>query len=78
MEDPALGRIKQRVVGTNIQPITRVDRFEFATVDSDTGVGQQAKLSAKADNPRAHFADHRPVILAEIGNRLVIGSQAGR
>ena len=36
---------------------------------------QQANLSAKGDELRAHLADRRPVILAEIGNRLVIGNQ---
>jgi hypothetical protein len=35
----------------------------------------QANLSAKRDEPRAHLADRRPVILAEIGNRLVVGNQ---
>src|SRR5262245_29047153 len=52
-----------------------VDRFELAAVNRHARCRQQAKLSAKGDKLRAHLAYRRTVILAEIGNRLVIGSQ---
>src|SRR5271166_934356 len=52
-----------------------VDRFELATINGDARARQQAYLSAKANKLRTHLADRRPIILAEIGNRLVIRSQ---
>src|SRR4029077_16854407 len=52
-----------------------VDRLELAAVDGDARLRQKAYLSANGDELRAHLADRRPVILAEIGNRLVIGNQ---
>src|SRR3984893_10049911 len=52
-----------------------VDRFELAAVHCDAGLRQQTDHSAKGDKLRTHLADRRSVILAEIGNRLVIGSQ---
>src|ERR1700730_352933 len=52
-----------------------VDRFELAAVNCDAGLRQQTDHSAKGDKLRTHLADRRSVILAEIGNRLVIGSQ---
>ena len=55
-----------------------VDRFELAAVDGDARLRQKAYLSANGDELRAHLAYRRPVILAEIGNRLVIGNQPGR
>src|SRR5262249_20290612 len=53
-----------------------VDRFELAAVNGHARRRQQAKLPAKRDKPRTHLADRRPVILAEISNRFVIGSQS--
>src|SRR5439155_17035158 len=47
-----------------------VDRFELAAVDGNARFHQQAHLSAKCDELRAHLAYRRPVILAEISNRL--------
>src|ERR1700730_2586619 len=52
-----------------------VDRFELTAVDGDARFRQQAYLSAKCDELRAHLAYRSPVILAEIGNRLVIGNK---
>src|ERR1700730_15428967 len=52
-----------------------VDRFERAAGDGDARFRQQAYLSAKWDELRAHLAYRSPVILAEIGNRLVIGNK---
>src|SRR5215470_13639175 len=58
--------------------VTVVDRFELAAIDGDARRRQQAKLPAKRDELRANLADRRTVILAEISNRLVIGSQPTR
>ena len=52
-----------------------VDRLELAAIDGDARCRQKADLSANGDELRAHLADRRPVILAEIGDRLVIGNQ---
>src|SRR5919198_4659679 len=52
-----------------------VDRFELAAVNGHARCRQQADLPAKGDELRANFADRRPIILAEISNRLVIGNQ---
>src|SRR3984893_11984319 len=52
-----------------------VDRFELAAVDGDARLRQKAYLLANGDELRAHLAYRRPVILAEIGNRLVIRNQ---
>src|SRR5262249_49689608 len=53
-----------------------VDSFELAAVNGHARRRQQTYRSAKPDKPRTHLADRRPVILAEIGNRLVIGNQS--
>src|SRR5262249_9808866 len=58
--------------------VAGVDRFELAAVNGDTRARQQAKLTAKRDKPHTHLADRRAIILAEIGNRLVIGNQPTR
>src|SRR3977135_1100509 len=52
-----------------------VDPFELAAVDGDARLRQKAYLSANGDELRAHLAYRWPVILAEIGNRLVIRNQ---
>src|SRR5215212_1312179 len=52
-----------------------VDRFELAAVNRDARLRQKADRSAKGNKLRTHSADRRSVILAEIGNRLVIGNQ---
>src|SRR5215208_5128715 len=52
-----------------------VDRLELAAVNRHARLRQQADLSAERHKLRTHLADRRSVILAEIGNRLVIGNQ---
>jgi hypothetical protein len=52
-----------------------VDRFKLAAVDGDARLRQKAYLSANGDELRAHLAYRRPIILAEIGNRLMIRNQ---
>src|SRR6516165_9801466 len=52
-----------------------VDRFEHAAIDGYARRRQQTYRSTKGHELHADLADRRPVILAEIGNRLVIGNQ---
>ena len=58
--------------------VTGVHRFELAAVNGDTRGRQQTYRSAKRNELRANLANRRPVIPAEIGNRLVIGDQPTR
>jgi hypothetical protein len=53
-----------------------VDRLELAPVDGHARRGEQAHLAAQLDKLRTHLAQRRTVVLAEIGDRLVIGRQA--
>src|SRR5439155_5529978 len=55
-----------------------VDRLELAAVNGDAGLREQAHHAAQCNEPRAYFADGRAIVLAEIGNRLVIWSQTPR
>src|SRR5260370_2650713 len=55
-----------------------VDRFELTAVDGNARFRQQAHLSAKCDELRAHLAYRRPVILADISNLLVIVNKPAR
>ena len=52
-----------------------VDRLELTAIDGDARCCQQTKLPAKGNELCAHPTDRRPVFLAKIGNRLVIGNQ---
>jgi hypothetical protein len=56
--------------------VSGVDRFELAAVNGNTRVPQQAQFPAKPDKLRTYLADRTTVVLAEIRNRLVIGSQS--
>src|SRR5262249_16300332 len=58
--------------------VARVHRLELAAVDRHARARQQTKLSAKRNESRTYLADRRAVILAEVGNRLVIGNQSTR
>ena len=40
------------------------------------GIGQQVKPAAQGNEPSAHLADRRAIVLAKVGNRLVIRHQA--
>lgn len=52
--------------------VSIIDRLEPAAVDRD------ANLAAERDEPSADLADGAAVILAEIGDRLVIRNEALR
>src|SRR5215469_7406576 len=53
-----------------------VDRLELAAIDRHARLRQQAQLPAKGYKPPAHLAYRRPVVLAEVGYRLVIRHKA--
>src|SRR5260370_25993723 len=72
LRQPALHLLPREIL------VAIVDRFELAAVNGDARRRQQPKLPAKRDKPRTHLADRKAVILAEIGNRLVIGNQPTR
>src|SRR5262249_18636946 len=55
--------------------ISIIDRLELAAVDRNTRLREQAQLSAKGNELRANLADCSSVILAEIRNRLVVGTE---
>ena len=55
-----------------------VHRLELAAVNRDAGLREQTHRAAQRDEARAHFADRRAIVLAEVGNRLVIGSKSTR
>ena len=55
--------------------ISIIDRFELAAVDRDARLRQQTHLATEIDEARAHPADRRAIVLAEISNHLVIGNQ---
>src|SRR6476659_7050942 len=53
-----------------------VHGLELAPVDSDARLGEQPHDAAQLDKLRAYFADCRPIVLAEIGDRFVIRGQS--
>src|SRR5437667_7715601 len=62
-------------LGLGEVPIPRVDGLELAAVDRDARLRQQTHLATEIDEARAHPADRRAVVLADIGNHLVIGNE---
>ena len=55
-----------------------VHRLELAAVDRHAGLREQAHRAAQRNEPGANLADGAAIVLAEVGNRLVIGSKAAR
>src|SRR6202035_749908 len=49
-----------------------VHRLALAAIDRDAGLRQQIPRAAQRDKLRTHFADGVAIVLAEVGNRLVI------
>ena len=58
--------------------IAVVDRLELAAVDCHAGLREQAQRAAERDKPGADLPDSAAVVLAEVGNCLVIGSKPPR
>jgi hypothetical protein len=65
-------------LGTCEVPVAIVHRLELAAVDRHARRGQQAHLTAQIDEARANLADGAAIVLAKVGNRLVIGNEAAR
>ncbi len=57
-------------------PVPVVHRLELRAVDRNPGLGQQTQPAAKRHEPGADLANGPAVVLAEIGDRLVIRNQA--
>src|SRR5207302_10300677 len=57
---------------------TVVPRFELAAVNRDAGFRQQPHTAAERNKPGADLSDRAAIILAEVSNRLVIGSESAR
>ena len=62
-------------LGLREVPVAIVDRLELAAVDRDARRREQTHLAAQLDEPRAHLADRSAIVLAEIGDRLVVGRE---
>jgi hypothetical protein len=52
-----------------------VDSFELAPVDGHDGSGEQVELTTQHDELCAGRADRRPVVAAEVGDRLEVRHQ---
>ena len=65
-------------LGPREVPVAVVHRLELAAVDRDAGLRQQAHRAAQRNKAHAHLADGTPIVLAEVGNRLVIGHKSAR
>ena len=62
-------------LGSGEVAIPIVNGLELAAVYRDTGIRKQANRAAQLHEPGTDLADRRAVVLAEVGNRLVVGSQ---
>jgi hypothetical protein len=58
--------------------VSIVDRLELAAIDGDAGFLEQVQAAANCGKLCADPADCFAVVLAEISDGLVIGSQAAR
>src|SRR5829696_4324938 len=63
-------------LGAGEVPVTIVHRLELAAVDRHAGLREQAHRAAQRDEARAHFADGKAIVFAEVRNRLVVGNEA--
>ena len=56
-------------------PVPVVHGLELAAIDGDARRREQAHLTAKFDEPRTYLAERQAVVLAEVRDRFVIGSE---
>ena len=64
-----------RHLGPREVPVPAVDRLELTAIDRHARLGEQPELPAQRDEPGADLADRTAVVLAEVGDRLVIRRQ---
>src|SRR5262249_56492664 len=62
-------------LGTREVLIAVVDGFELAAINGDARLGEKPHLAAELDKARAHLAQRRTVVLAEVSDRLVVRDQ---
>ena len=62
-------------LGVGEVPVTVVNRFELASIHHDRAAGEQAHLAAKRNEANADLAQGAAIVLAEVGDRLVVGDQ---
>jgi hypothetical protein len=58
--------------------VPMIDCLELAAVDRDASFGEEAHGAAEHNKPAADLADGQAIVLAEIGDRLVIGNKPSR
>src|SRR3982074_388871 len=63
-------------LGLRKVPVSRINRFELATVDRDARLAEQLKAPAQHHERTADLADSLTIVLPEIGYRLEIRHQA--
>ena len=56
--------------------VATVDGFELAAVEGHDRLREQAQLAAQHDELRARLLDRGAVVLAEVGDGLVVGREA--
>src|SRR5262245_36468296 len=59
-------------------PVPIVHRLELAAIDGHARLRQQAHLATELNKARAHLADGSAVVLAKVGDRLVVGDQSAQ
>ena len=59
-------------------PVPVVHRLELAAVDGDAAAAENPDTAAEVDETRAGLPDRRAILLAEIGDRLVVRRKPSR
>src|SRR5450830_1182690 len=65
-------------LGAREVPVAVVHSLELAAIDRDAGLREQAQGTTERNKPGADLPDSAAAVLAEVGNRLVIGSKPTR
>jgi hypothetical protein len=74
----ALLDLRQAPLHLGAREVAIVHRLKLAAVDRHAGLREQFHPAAQRDEARAHATDGSAIVLAEVGNGLVIGVQVGR
>jgi len=59
-------------LGTREVPVAVVAGLELAAINGYARFGEKPHLAAELDKARAHIAQRRTVVFAEVGDRLVV------